>query len=92
MTNLGEAFPRPYSRGGSGRIVCHCELVTADEISAACTTAPAAASLDGIRRRTRALAGRCQGFFCTAEVCTIAAAASARTADSWLRPAPAATS
>ena len=90
MTNLGEAFPRPYSRGGAGRIVCHCELVTADEITDACTAAPAAVSLDGIRRRTRALAGRCQGFFCTAELCVIAAAASGRTPDSWLRPTPAA--
>lgn len=88
MPNLGEAFPRPYSRGGSGRIVCHCELVTANEITEACTASPAPVSLDGLRRRTRALAGRCQGFFCSAEVCAVAASASGRSADSWLRPSP----
>ena len=26
------------------------------------------ADLDGLRRRTRVLMGRCQGFFCAAEV------------------------
>lgn len=86
MINLGEAFERPYQRGGSGPIVCHCELVTYNEIAAACTEVPAAVTLDGIRRRTRVLAGRCQGFFCTAEVCTIAAAASGRAAQTWLHP------
>jgi len=86
MTNLGEAVERPYQRGGSGPIVCHCELVTYNEIVAACSEAPAAVTLDGIRRRTRALAGRCQGFFCTAEVCTVAAAASGRAAQTWLHP------
>jgi glycerol-3-phosphate dehydrogenase len=33
-TPLGEVGPRPYQQGG--RIVCHCERVTADEITAAC--------------------------------------------------------
>ena len=85
MTNLGEAFTRPYERGGSGPIVCHCELVTRDEILDACCQLPPAVSLDGIRRRTRALTGRCQGFFCSAELCGIAASASNRSAASWLR-------
>jgi glycerol-3-phosphate dehydrogenase len=89
MTNLGEAFTRPYETGGSGAIVCHCELVTHDEIVTACTDAPPAVSLDGIRRRTRAVTGRCQGFFCTAEVCAIAASATNGTATTWLRPAKA---
>ena len=86
MNNLGEAFTRPYENGGSGPIVCHCELVTRDEIVDACTDALPAVSFDGIRRRTRALTGRCQGFFCTAEVCRLAANASDRSAADWLRP------
>ena len=84
MTNLGEAFERPYQKGGSGAIVCHCERVTHDEIVDACTVAPAATTLDGVRRRTRALAGRCQGFYCGAEVCAIAAASSGRPMGDWL--------
>ena len=66
LTPLGEAGPRPYQRGG--QIVCHCERVTADEIRAACAGPIPATDLDGLRRRTRALAGRCQGFACLAEI------------------------
>ncbi len=65
---LGRLDERPYLRGGSGPIVCHCARVTADEITSACTGAIPAVDVDGLRRRTRALTGRCQGFFCTAEV------------------------
>ncbi|MFF9011721.1 FAD-dependent oxidoreductase [Streptomyces sp. NPDC014870] len=75
MPNLGEAFPRPYrdaeliSRDPEfGAIVCHCERVTRGEIRAALTSTVAPASLDGLRRRTRARGGRCQGFSCGAAV------------------------
>ncbi len=84
MTNLGEVEPRPYQQPGNTGIVCHCERVTRDEIAVACTVVPAATDLDGVRRRTRAIAGRCQGFACLAEVCTIAAAATSTTPESWL--------
>ena len=84
VTNLGEAFERPYQRGSSGAIVCHCERTTRDEIVEACTAAPAATTLDGIRRRTRALSGRCQGFYCSAEVCALAANASGKPMSDWL--------
>jgi glycerol-3-phosphate dehydrogenase len=47
-----------------GRIVCHCERVTAGEIRDALHAPVPARSLDGLRRRTRALQGRCQGFYC----------------------------
>jgi glycerol-3-phosphate dehydrogenase len=69
LTPLGEAGSRPYQSGG--RIVCHCERVTADEIRAACSSPVPARDLDGLKRRTRALAGRCQGFYCLAEVSTL---------------------
>jgi glycerol-3-phosphate dehydrogenase len=69
LTPLGEAGERPYQRGD--RIVCHCERVTAGEITAAITGALAARDVDGLRRRTRALAGRCQGFYCFAEICAM---------------------
>jgi glycerol-3-phosphate dehydrogenase len=67
MTPLGEADERPYQRGG--QIVCHCERVTVGEVTAACAAAVPAVDFDGLRRRTRALAGRCQGFYCQAELC-----------------------
>jgi glycerol-3-phosphate dehydrogenase len=84
VANLGEAVVRPFEIGGSGPIVCHCERVTRDEIAGACTTTPAATTLDGIRRRTRALTGRCQGFYCTAEVCSVAAEVTGRSMSDWL--------
>ncbi|RKT07616.1 glycerol-3-phosphate dehydrogenase [Streptomyces sp. 3211.6] len=75
MPNLGEAFPRPYRDAGMiaadpeyGRIVCHCERVTRGEIRDALAATIPPGSLDGLRRRTRARAGRCQGFHCGAAV------------------------
>lgn len=82
MTPLGEREARPYLQGGT--MVCHCERVTADEITAACSASVPATDFDGIRRRTRALAGRCQGFYCTAAVCQLAAVTSGRSSDEWL--------
>lgn len=47
-----------------GKIVCRCEGVTEGEIIDAIITNPKATDLDGIKRRTRAQMGRCQGGFC----------------------------
>ncbi|MCI8543999.1 MAG: NAD(P)/FAD-dependent oxidoreductase [Lachnospiraceae bacterium] len=47
-----------------GRVVCRCETVTEGEIVAAIRQNPPARDLDGIKRRTRAQMGRCQGGFC----------------------------
>jgi glycerol-3-phosphate dehydrogenase len=52
-------------------VVCHCELVTRREIEAALTGPMAAGSLAGLKRRTRAMMGRCQGFYCSAEIARI---------------------
>ncbi|MEV4428905.1 FAD-dependent oxidoreductase [Streptomyces sp. NPDC049602] len=75
MPNLGEAFPRPYRDAELiardpefGAIVCHCERVTRGEIRAALTSTIPPGGLDGLRRRTRARGGRCQGHHCGAEV------------------------
>jgi glycerol-3-phosphate dehydrogenase len=80
---LGEVDQRPYQAPGSA-IVCHCERVTNAEITAAVQAPVPARDLDGVRRRTRALAGRCQGFYCSAEVCALAGRASGRPVDDWL--------
>ncbi len=47
-----------------GRIVCRCETVTEGEILAAIRSNPKPRDLDGVKRRTRAQMGRCQGGFC----------------------------
>jgi glycerol-3-phosphate dehydrogenase len=66
MSNIGELSPRPYEEGG--RIVCFCERVTLGEIEAALAGPIPPVNLDGLRRRTRVLMGRCQGFYCGAQV------------------------
>ncbi len=48
---------------GYGRVVCRCELVTEGEIQDAMDRG--ARTLDGLKFRTRAGMGRCQGGFCT---------------------------
>ncbi|MBE7038214.1 MAG: NAD(P)/FAD-dependent oxidoreductase [Ruminococcaceae bacterium] len=48
-----------------GKIVCRCEIVTEGEIKEAIRLNPQPYDLDGVKRRTRAQMGRCQGGFCT---------------------------
>jgi glycerol-3-phosphate dehydrogenase len=78
MPYIGQAGQRPYQDGARiaadpsyGDIVCHCERVTRGEISDALASALPPADLDGLRRRTRATNGRCQGFFCAARVASL---------------------
>ena len=56
-----------------GRIVCRCEQITEGEIIRALTENPKANDIDGIKRRTRAGMGRCQGGFCQPSVAEIIA-------------------
>ena len=88
MPNLGEAFPRPYAEpekigrdAAYGDIVCFCERVTRGEIRDAARSPIPPADLDGLRRRTRVLMGRCQGFYCGAHVAGALPEHSAVTAD-----------
>jgi glycerol-3-phosphate dehydrogenase len=75
MPYIGEAGLRPYQDaeliagdGAYGQIVCHCERVSLGEVRDALTSPVPPADLGGLRRRTRAMNGRCQGFFCAATV------------------------
>jgi glycerol-3-phosphate dehydrogenase len=75
MPNIGESFMRPYqdaeriaADSAYGRIVCFCERVTAGEIRDTYHSPIPPSDLGGLRRRTRAMNGRCQGFFCGAVV------------------------
>ncbi len=75
MPYLGEAGLRPYQDAelierdpAYGEIVCFCERVSAGEIRDALNATVPARDLNGLRRRTRAQNGRCQGFFCGAHL------------------------
>lgn len=75
MPALGEYGQRPYQNNklilqdpNYGKIMCFCERVTRGEIIAAAGSKIPPATLEGLRRRTRAMNGRCQGFFCGANV------------------------
>jgi glycerol-3-phosphate dehydrogenase len=86
MPNIGEAGTRPYQDAerierdpAYGRIVCFCERVTEGEIRDAYRSPIPPPTLEGLRRRTRAMNGRCQGFFCGANVAALAEAGLATT-------------
>ena len=73
MPTIGEAFQRPYQSADRieenpdyGKIICHCERVSLGELNDALKAVIPATNLDALRRRTRALQGRCQGFHCHA--------------------------
>ena len=67
VANLTEKLPRPWQLARS-EIICHCEMVTRAEIEAAFAPPLPAASLGGLKRRTRCMMGRCQGFNCTRRI------------------------
>ena len=56
-----------------GTVICRCETITEGEIIDAIHRVPGAKSLDGVKRRTRAGMGRCQGGFCSPRVMEILA-------------------
>ena len=56
-----------------GNMICRCEMITEGEIIDAVNRSLGAKSLDGVKRRTRAGMGRCQGGFCSPRVMEIIA-------------------
>ena len=56
-----------------GTVICRCETITEGEIIDAIHRVPGARSIDGVKRRTRAGMGRCQGGFCSPRVMEILA-------------------
>ena len=75
MPPLGERQHRPLFDAdliskdpAYGRAVCHCERVSEGEIRDAMAAPLPPADLGGLRRRTRAMNGRCQGFYCAGSV------------------------
>ncbi len=75
LPTIGEAGIRPYQSAEQvamnrtyGQMLCHCEHVSVGEVHDAVHAPIPATTLDGVRRRTRALQGRCQGFNCLGAV------------------------
>ena len=54
-----------------GNIICRCETITEGEIIDAINGPTGAMDIDGVKRRTRAGMGRCQGGFCGPKVLEI---------------------
>nr|WP_099557810.1 NAD(P)/FAD-dependent oxidoreductase [Hartmannibacter diazotrophicus] len=71
MPALSDEARRDWCQPGNGGIVCHCEMVTRREIEAALSGPLAASSMGGLKRRSRVTMGRCQGFYCSADLARI---------------------
>ena len=73
VPQISEVGERDWMLPDNGGIICHCELVTRREIENALHGPLPAQSLSGLKRRTRVTMGRCQGFYCSAELSEITA-------------------
>lgn len=56
-----------------GKIVCRCRRISEGEIIDCIRMFPGAVTVDGVKRRTGACSGRCQGSFCTQRIIEILA-------------------
>lgn len=56
-----------------GKIVCRCRRISEGEIIDSIRMFPGAVTVDGVKRRTGACSGRCQGSFCTQKIIEILA-------------------
>lgn len=75
VPDLSETSPRPWQDAALvarepayGEMICHCERITLGEITAALAAPVPPLTLKALKRRTRAMFGRCQGFYCGARV------------------------
>ncbi len=75
LPELGERGTRAFEDAGLiggdpayGHVVCFCERATEGEVRDALGATIPAVDIGGVRRRTRAANGRCQGFWCGAEI------------------------
>jgi glycerol-3-phosphate dehydrogenase len=73
VPNLTETLPRDWQAADHGEILCHCEMVTRREVEACMTSPVPPGDYGGLRRRTRAGMGRCQGFYCQGRLAEVSA-------------------
>ncbi len=72
MPAISQLALRPYQQSPRSPIACHCEWVTEQEIRASLGGPLPAGTLGGLKRRTRAAMGRCQGFGCSGAIAKLA--------------------
>lgn len=75
VPDLAETSVRPWANPDSiktdpayAEMLCHCERITVGEVRDALNSKIPPASIKALKRRTRAMFGRCQGFYCGARV------------------------
>jgi glycerol-3-phosphate dehydrogenase len=75
VPDLSETAARPWQDAARiatdcayAEILCHCERISVGEVRDALAAPLAPRTLSGLKRRTRAMFGRCQGFYCGARV------------------------
>lgn len=75
VPSLSAFDERPWADAGLissdhryAEIICHCERVTLGEIEEVLQSNLPPRTIKALRRRTRAMFGRCQGFYCGARV------------------------
>jgi glycerol-3-phosphate dehydrogenase len=75
VPDLSETSLRPWQDNAKIRtdpayaeMVCHCERISMGEIRDALASPVPPATIKGLKRRTRAMFGRCQGFYCGARI------------------------
>ena len=68
---ISEFGERSYLKDTDTEIVCHCEKVTRKEITDVLNGILPPHDIGGFKRRTRAMMGRCQGFYCSGKVAQI---------------------
>lgn len=75
VPDLAETSTRPWQDAARiaadpsyAEMLCHCERISVGEVRDALAGPLAPSSLSGLKRRTRAMFGRCQGFYCGARI------------------------
>ncbi|MDG2474369.1 MAG: NAD(P)/FAD-dependent oxidoreductase [Paracoccaceae bacterium] len=71
VDKLSEYHERDWQIPGADGVVCHCEMVTKREIERVINGPIPPQTIQGLKRRTRVAMGRCQGFYCSAELAKI---------------------
>lgn len=75
VPDLSETSIRPWQDGARiasdpayAEMLCHCERISLGEVRDALAAQLAPRTLSALKRRTRAMFGRCQGFYCGARL------------------------
>ncbi|TGT71907.1 MULTISPECIES: FAD-dependent oxidoreductase [unclassified Mesorhizobium] len=75
VSDLSETSTRPWADpnriaadSSYAEMICHCERISVGEVRDALNSPIPPASIKALKRRTRVMFGRCQGFYCGARV------------------------